>query len=431
MNMLTLSCWSSSIHFRVFSRDDFSLLALGSVERVGIGDSCLTLILPDRRKYSLHVDYCDHRSALALIIAVLTDAEHGAITSKQAIVAVGHRVVHGGEQFRNSVIIDSQTFSAIRGLQRLAPMHIASNIAGIVAAQELLPSIPHIAIFDTAFHQTIPEQAYIYALPYEWYENHAVRRYGFHGHAHLYLSRRAAALLGKRPTECNLVTIYLDRGVSLCAIRQGISIDTSMGMTPLEGAVMDTRCGDIDPGIIAFEMTRGNLSGHEMDIILNQKSGIFGITGKHYDRRHLVQAALDGNSRCALALNIEAHRLKKYIGAYCAVVGPLDGVVFSFGSRNDDWFVRQLTMEGMEAFGMQLDTERNRALTSCCHEAVVSAAGSPIAILVIPSDEQLAFAEDVDSILTTGGIDHVSHAYSFSQSGFVPNICTEDKDLCV
>lgn len=431
MNILTLSCWSSSIHFRVFQRDDFSLVALGSVERVGIGDSCLTLSLPGRPKRNIHRDNCDHRSAISLILAALSDPQHGAITSTQEIAAVGHRVAHGGEHFRNSAMIDDQSFATIRSLQRLAPQHIIYNIAGITAAQELLPGIPHIAIFDTAFHQTIPECAYIYALPYEWYENHAVRRYGFHGHAHLYLSRRAAALLGKPPGECNFVTIYLDRGVSVCAIRQGISIDTSMGMTPLEGAVMETRCGDIDAGIIAYAMACENLSAHELDSILNQKSGILGITGTQYNRKHLVKSALAGNKRCALALKIETHRLRKYIGAYCAAVGPVDGVVFSSGSRDDDWYVRQLTMEGLEVFGMQLDTEKNRALTSSCREATVSSPGSPSAIFVIPSDEQLAFAEDVASILAKGCIDHISHRYTFSQPGFVPNICSEDRDLCL
>ena len=426
MNILTLSCWSNSIHFRLFRKDDFTLLALGRVERVGIGDSYLIHILPGKQKRYVYVDYCDHRGALSLILAELTDEQQGVIASEQEIVAVGHRVAHGGEHFRNSVVIDDQAFSTIRNLHRLAPFHITYNVAGIEAGRELLPDIPHIAIFDTAFHQTIAEHAFIYALPYEWYENYAVRRYGFHGHAHLYLSRRAAALLGKRPAECNLVTIYLDRGVSLCAIRNGISIDTSMGMTPLEGAVMNTRCGDIDPGIISFEMNRGNLSAHEMDSILNQKSGLLGITGKNYSRKLLIQEALGGNERCVLALKIEAYRLKKYIGSYCAAVGPLDGVVFSHGSGNDDWYVRQLTMEGMDVFGMQLDVEKNKSPGSSDREDIISTAGSPTGIFIIPSDEQLAFAEDVDSILNDGYIDHVRHAYTFSHPGFVPNVFTED-----
>lgn len=429
MKILTLSCWSTAIHFRLFDRDNFALLALGSVERVGVGDSCLVSILPGGQRRNIHVDYCDHRGALSLILAELSDAQHGVIADEREIVGVGHRVAHGGERFRNSAIIDDATFSAIRALQELAPLHNSYNIAGIEAARELLPATPQMAIFDTAFHQTIPEQAFIYPLPYEWYEQHSVRRYGFHGHAHLYLSRRAAALLGKPHSECNLVTIYLDRGVSVCAIRQGVSIDTSMGMTPLEGAVMDTRCGDIDPGIISFEMTRGNLSVRELDVILNQKSGIFGITGKHYDRGQLVQAALDGDERCVLALQIEVHRLRKYIGSYCAAVGRLDGVVFSCGSRSDNWYVRQLTMEGMETFGLHLDCERNRTHDSSGGEDLVSAAGSPTGIFVIPSNEQLAFAEDVASILADGCVDHVGHAYTFSDPGFVPNICAEELDL--
>jgi len=429
MKILTLSCWSNSIHFSLFNQDDFALLALGSVERVGIGDSYLILIQPGRGKRTLYADYCDHRSAVSWIIAALTDAEYGVMAHVQGIAAVGHRVAHGGEHFCNSAIIDEQVLSTIRGLKRLAPLHIPYNIAGMEAARGQLPGIPHIAVFDTAFHQTIPEHAFMYPLPYEWYTRHAVRRYGFHGHAHLYLSRRAAALLGKDPAECNLVTIYMDRGVSLCAIRNGVSIDTSMGMTPLEGAVMDTRCGDIDPGIITFEMTRGNMSARGMDVILNEKSGIFGITGKHYDCSQLVQEAAAGNERCALALKIEVHRLKKYIGAYCAAAGPLDGVIFSHGAGNDNWYVRQLTMEGMDMFGLQLDVEKNRSAASAGCESIVSVAGSPTAIFVIQSDEQLAFAEDVASILADGAVDHVRHDYTFAQSTFIPNICAEDRDL--
>lgn len=428
MKILTLSCWTNFIHFRLFNQNDFALLALGRVDRVGLGDSRLTVIVPDRQKFSVCVDYCDHRGAISLVFETLISEELGIMKDKQEVAAVGHRVAHGGEYFHNSAIIDDDALSTIRSLQRLAPMHNSYNIAGIEAARELFAEIPHIAIFDTAFHQTLSEQAFIYALPYEWYQQYAVRRYGFHGHAHLYLSRRAAALLGKPPEECNLVTIYMDRGVSLCAIRKGISIDTSMGMTPLEGAVMDTRCGDIDPGIISFEMQRGNLSGQEIVGILNQKSGIFGITGKHYNRRRLVQDAQGGDERCALALQIETYRLKKYIGAYCAAVGPLDAVVFSHGSGNDDWFVRQLTMDGMELFGMRLDSEKNRTTANSCRETIVSLAGSPTAVFVIPSDEQLAFAEDVAAILDKGFVDHVRHAYSFSQPGFVPNICAEDGD---
>lgn len=426
MNILIISCWSTTIHFRLFNRDDFALLALGSMERVGIGDSHLTIIQPGKKKRRVNADYRDHRGALALIIDALTDTRHGVIGQAWDIAAVGHRVAHGGEQFHNSVIIDDRSFAAIHELQQLAPLHIVHNISGINAARELLPDALHIAIFDTAFHQTIPEHAFVYPLPYEWYEHHGVRRYGFHGHAHLYLSRRAAVLLGKPAAECNLVTIYLDRGVSLCAIRNGVSIDTSMGMTPLEGAVMDTRCGDIDPGIITFRMQQGNLSSREIDIILNQKSGIFGIAGGQYDRKQLVQKAMDGNARCALALKVEAHRLKKYIGAYCAAVGPLDAVVFSHGSGSDDWYVRQLALEEMDIFGIQLDAEKNRVPVTTCREVTVSRPGSPTGIFVIPSDEQLAFAEDIASIMNIGSIDHAGHDYTFSRPGFVPNICATE-----
>lgn len=428
MKILTLNCWSTSIHFRLFRRDDFALLALGNVERVGLGDSYLVYIQPGRQKRSIYLDYCDHQDALSLILSELANSSHGVVEHIGEIAAVGHRVAHGGENFCNSSVIDEQTFTTIRDLQQLAPMHNTHNSAGIEAARRLLPDIPHIAVFDTAFHQTMPEQAFVYPLPYEWYQQYAVRRYGFHGHAHLYLSRRAAALLGKPHGQCNLVTIYLDRGVSICAIRNGVSIDTSMGLTPLEGAVMDTRCGDIDAGIISFEMNRGNLSAREMDGILNQKSGISGIVGRRIGRRALIQAALDGDERCALALKIESYRLKKYIGSYCAAAGPLDGVVFSHGSGSEDWYVRQLTLEGLEVFGLRLNREKNRKLPFSDQESDLSAPESSTRIFVIPSDEQLAFAEDVASILAAGNVDHASHAYSFSRPDFVPKVYTEASD---
>lgn len=428
MKILTLSCWSNSIHFRLFCRNEFTLLALGSVERVGMGDSQLVMTRPDRQKLHLSADYCDHHGALAMILDALSCEQSGVVTDLKEIAAVGHRVTHGGELFRNSAIIDDKTFSIILGLKPLAPQHIPHNISGIKAARELLPDINHVAVFDTAFHQTIPEHAFVYPLPYEWYQQHSIRRYGFHGHAHLYLSRRAAALLDKRPEECNLVTIYLDRGVSVCAIRNGVSIDTSMGLTPLEGAVMDTRCGDIDAGIITFEMNRGNLSSREIDSVLNHKSGLQGITGMRYDRGQLVQQALSGDRRCELALEIEAYRLKKYIGSYCAAVGPLDGIVFSYGSGDSNWYLRQMVLEGMDSFGVRLDHDKNRSVTSCDREFDITLPDSRVGIFVIPSNEQLVFAEDVASILNNGSVDHISHAYAFSRTDFVPHFCSDESD---
>jgi acetate kinase len=266
----------------------------------------------------------------------------------------------------------------------------------------------------------MPDFAYIYPLPYEWYEKYGVRRYGFHGPSHIYLSRRAASLLGKPADACNLITIHIDKGVSLCAIRNGISIDTSMGLTPLEGAVMETRSGDIDVSILPFMMQQLNLSSQEMELILNQKCGIQGITGWNTDRRHFLAAALEGNPRCRLALEIETYRLKKYIGAYLAVVGPLDAVVFTTGAGEQEWFARELVLEGLECFGILPDREKNRAVRSEREETLITGGDSPVKVFVIPTNEELVFAEDVTALLSGNYSDQRRYEYSFASPGFVP-----------
>jgi acetate kinase len=266
----------------------------------------------------------------------------------------------------------------------------------------------------------MPDFAYIYALPYEWYTKYGVRRYGFHGPSHIYLSRRAARLLGKPAEACNLITIHIDKGVSLCAIRGGISIDTSMGLTPLEGAVMETRSGDIDVGILPYMMQKLNLSAQEMERVLNQRSGIQGITGWNTDRRHILEAAYAGEARCRLALEIESYRLKKYIGAYLAVVGPLDAVVFTTGAGELEWFARDLVLAGLECFGILPDRQRNRAVRSEWEEALISGDDSPVRVFVIPTNEELVFAEDVTAILSGDSGDQLNYEYSFAGPDFVP-----------
>ena len=322
---------------------------------------------------------------------------------------------------RHSVQIDACVLDAIRELHHLAPLHSAPNIAGIEAAMTHLPAIPHVAIFDTAFHLSLPECAYLYPLPHEWHENYGVRRYGFHGPSHLYLSRRAAVLLDKPADTCNMITIHLDRGVSLCAIRDGQSIDTSMGMTPLEGVVMETRCGDIDPGIHAYVMQEMNLSPQELEQVLNHKSGIYGITGQRLERQHFLQAALDGDSRCKMALEIETYRIKKYIGSYLAVIGPLDAIVFTAGTGASEWPVREMVLNGLECFGIRLDRERNRAVRSGQEEAEITGNDSLVRTFVIPTDEELVMAEDVAAIHAGAYSDHQHYDYSFAHDDFVPS----------
>jgi len=420
MKILTITCWSHAIKYHLYSRDVWTLLACGVIERVALGSSFIQQTVPGREVFSQETDNNDHQSAVALIIATLTDPQHGAIASAAEISAVGHRVAHGGDCFRHSVQIDDQVLSVIRSLQHLAPMHSAPNIAGIEAALLHLPAIPHMAVFDTAFHFSIPESAYRYPLPYDWCEKYGVRRYGFHGPSHLYLSRRGAIRLNKPIDACNLITIHLDRGVSLCAIRNGLSVDTSMGMTPLEGAVMETRCGDIDPGTHAYMMQEMNLSALEMEQILNHKSGIAGITGRRRGRQHFLQAALDGESRSRLALEMEAYRLKKYIGSYLAIIGPLDAIVFTSGTGSLEWLLREMVLSGLDCFGIRLDRDRNRTIRSAQEEVEITAEGSLVRLFVMPTNEELVIAEDVAAIHSGVYRDHQHYEYSFAAADFVP-----------
>jgi acetate kinase len=279
--------------------------------------------------------------------------------------------------------------------------------------------VPHVAIFDTAFHQTMPEHAYLYPVPYEWYEAHGVRRYGFHGTSHLYVSKRAAVILGKKPSETNIITMHIGNGVSHCAIKNGLSVDTTMGLTPLEGAMMGTRCGDIDPAIPAFMMQKENLSAKEIDGILNKKSGVLGITGRFTDRRDVIEHANSGDKRCQLSLEIEAYRLKKYIGSYMAIIGRLDAVVFTAGVGEMGWPIREKAIEGLEHLGIYLDKDRNKGAMTRKRETLITTDNSPVKVYVIPTDEELVFTEDVAAILDGTYTDHMNFEYTFSRADFV------------
>jgi acetate kinase len=389
------------------------------VERVVVGDSFILHEVPGRETYREDSDCPDHTYAVDLILRTLTSPEHGVLEDIKQIAAVGHRVVHGGERFTKSVLIDDDVLAAVTEVQHLAPLHNPPNIAGIEGAMAVLPGVPQVAIFDTAFHQTMPEHAYLYPLPYEWYEKYGVRRYGFHGTSHLYVSKRVAALLGKKAAECNVITMHIGNGVSHCAIRNGVSIDTSMGLTPLEGAMMGTRCGDIDPAIPAFMMQKDNLSAKEIDSILNKKSGVIGITGRFTDRRDVIEHAEAGDKLCALALDIEAYRLKKYIGSYMAVVGRLDAVVFTAGVGEMGAPIRSRALEGLEHLGVIVDPQRNASAMTRKRETLITTDDSPVKVYVIPTDEELVFTEDVAAILDGTYTDHMSFEYSFSKSDFV------------
>jgi len=399
MLILTLNCRRFSAQYQLFDWRHRVPLASGKVERVVVGDSFITHKVPGRAAEHREGECADHRGALQLILATLTDPKIGVLTSAGRIRAVGHRVVHGGEQFTRSVLIDDQVTDAISAMADLAPLHNTPNLAGIHGAQELLPGVPQVAIFDTAFHQTMPEAAYMYPLPYEWYEKHGVRRYGFHGQSHLYAARRGAALAGVARERSNLVTVHTGNGVSLCAVRNGESVDTSMGLTPLEGVMMGNRCGDIDPGIVPFMINQAGISARELDLFLNQKSGLTGIVGRRVTRRMLMDEARDGDQRCRLALEMESYRLRKYLGAYLAVIGKPDAVVFSYGEGWEDWPVRGMALQGMEQFGIKVDPERDLLALMGGRELLISADDSPVKVFVMPTGEDMVLNEDVASLL--------------------------------
>ncbi|KIH77279.1 acetate kinase [Geoalkalibacter ferrihydriticus] len=418
MDILALNCGSSSVKYQLFDWKKKEVIAKGMVERVTIGDSFIIHEVPGRETYREEYECPDHQVAIHLIIKILAEKEHGVVSDIQQISAVGHRVVHGGEKFTCSVMIDDNVLDAIKAVQHLAPLHNPPNISGIEAARSVLPDVPHVAIFDTAFHQTMPEHAYTYPLPYEWYEKYGVRRYGFHGTSHLYVSKRAAVMLGKDPKDCNIITMHIGNGVSHAAIKGGVSVDTSMGLTPLEGAVMGTRCGDIDPAIPMFLQQQENLSPKDLDSILNKKSGILGITGQFTDRRDVIEGAAEGNERCALALEIEGYRLKKYIGSYAAAIGGIDAVVFTAGVGEMGWQIREKALEGLEYMGIILDREKNKNTMTRKSENVITTPESKVKVFVIPTDEELVFTEDVVGILEGTYTDHMKFQYSFAKREF-------------
>ncbi|WP_242820266.1 acetate kinase [Deferrivibrio essentukiensis] len=412
MKILALNCGSSSVKYQLFDWEAKQVVAKGVVERVGIGDSFIIHEVPGRETYRNEYECHDHNTAINLIVNTLESKEHGVIEKIVEISAVGHRVVHGGERFKSSVLIDDEVIKAIEDVQHLAPLHNPPNLAGIRAAKAVLPDVPHVAIFDTAFHQSMPDYAYTYAVPYEWYKDFGVRRYGFHGTSHLYVSKRAAVLLGKDPKDCNIITMHIGNGVSHTAIKKGKSVDTSMGLTPLEGAVMGTRCGDLDPAVPLFMQQQLNVSAKDMDNILNKKSGILGITGKYTDRRDVLEH-IEDEERCRLAIEIEAYRLKKYIGAYYAVLGRVDAIVFTAGVGENAGVIRQKALEGLEELGIKVDKEKNLKTFSKSGETEISTPDSKVKVFVIPTNEELVFVEDVVAILQNTYKDHTEYPYSF------------------
>jgi acetate kinase len=413
MKILALNCGSSSIKYQLYDWAEKKRITKGIVERIGIPGSFIQHEEAGKEPFKAVEECPNHRTALGLIVKTLTDPKVGVIKDLKAISAVGHRVVHGGEKFHQSTLINDEVLNTIRYVQDLAPLHNPHNISGIEAAMALMSDIPHIAVFDTAFHQTMPPHSYLYAVPYEWYEMYGVRRYGFHGTSHLYVSRRAAAMLGKKPSELNLITMHIGNGVSITAVQKGISVDTSMGLTPLEGAIMGTRSGDIDPAIILFMIEKEGFMVEEIDRVLNKKSGLLGITGKYMDRRDIEAAAAKGDRRCIFANDIEAYRLRKYIGAYSAAMGEVDAIVFTAGGGEMNAKLRERVLANMEGFGIKLDKRKNDEAKSHDRESIISADDSKVKVLVIPTDEEIVFVEDVVAILENRYDTHTNFTYSF------------------
>ena len=411
MYILALNCGSSSLKYQVFDADSKQAIVGGNVEKIGLPDSFVTQKYPDGTKQKKECSMQNHNEALNVVMFMLREAS----VDMNEIKGVGHRVVLGGEKFASSVEITDEVIKTIDELSAIAPLHNPAALVGIVAAKQLLPNATQVAVFDTAFHQTMPDYAYRYAVPSAWYRELGVRRYGFHGTSHLYVSKRAAAMLGKPASECNLITLHIGSGASATAIRNGVSVDTSLGMTPLAGLTMGTRPGDLDPGVVLYVMQRLGLSADQMQKHLNKESGLLGLTECFADRRD-VESNKDTNDLCRLAIDMEAHNVKKYIGAFMAELGHVDALVFTAGVGENDDYLREKFCEGLEELGIKLDKEKNAAALARkgVDQAVISTDDSRVKILMIATNEELVIVEDTLAIMNgTYNPNHLEMDYSF------------------
>ncbi|ADW16562.1 acetate kinase [Desulfobulbus propionicus DSM 2032] len=400
MKFFIINSGSSSIKYQVIEMKTETVLATGLVERIGEETGRLkNTFLPGtatQRETVLEQQIADHYSGMMLVISLLTDKAHGIIKDTSEISAIGHRVVHGGEDFRESTRITPKVIEALQRNIPLAPLHNPANLDGIRVAMDIFPTVFQVAVFDTAFHQTMPPRAFMYALPYQLYEQDRVRRYGFHGTSHRFVAGECARLLAKPLDECNLITVHLGNGCSMTAIENGRSIDTSLGMTPLEGLVMGTRCGDLDPAIHLFLKQNKGMDLEAIDAMLNKESGLKGLCGMN-DMRDIHQAVASGDARATLALEVQTYRNRKYIGAYMAVLGRVDGIVFTAGIGENDDIVRAESLKGLEVFGVHLDPEKNRLRSKEARR--ISREDSSVRVFVIPTNEELAIAREVANVL--------------------------------
>ena len=397
MKILVLNCGSSSIKYALYNMDSKEVIASGGAERVGMADAFVKVKLPNGEKRQIMHDIPEHTEGVKFILSLLTDPEIGAIQSLNEIDAVGHRMVHGGEKFKQSVRIDDEVIASFEACSDLAPLHNPANLKGIRAVNELMPGLPQVGVFDTAFHQTMPDYAYLYALPYEVYEKYGVRRYGFHGTSHRYVSKRVCDFLGVDYTKQRIITCHIGNGGSLAAVKNGQCIDTTMGLTPLEGIMMGTRSGDVDGGAITYLEKKLNLSPDEMSNYLNKKSGVQGIFGVSSDMRDLEAACVAGEKRAVLAQNMYNYKIKKYIGAFAATMGGVDIIVFTAGVGENQPSMRAGVTEGLEFLGVKIDEKVNATLRG--EEKVISTPDSKVKVVVIPTDEELMIASDTLALI--------------------------------
>ena len=396
MKILVLNCGSSSVKYKLIESENGNVLAEGGVEKIGLPDSFLKFKRPDGSKETITVSMPDHKEAVKNVLKILTDQKEGVIKSFDEIQAVGHRVVHGMEKFNKSVLITPEVIGKVKECYPVAPLHNPANITGIEAITDLIPGVPQVAVFDTAFHQTMPAKAFMYALPYEDYEKYGVRRYGFHGTSHRYVSRRACEFLGVPYEQQRIITCHIGNGGSITAIKDGISVDTSMGLTPTEGLMMGTRVGDVDPGALTYLMKCEGLDADGLGNVINKKSGVLGISGISSDMRDIEDAIAAGNERAKLAMDMYEYRILKYIGAYTAVLGGADIIVFTAGVGENSPELREAVCEKLAYMGITLDKEANRSRGK---EVVISGADSKVKVVVIPTDEELVIAQDTAMIV--------------------------------
>ena len=398
MKILVLNCGSSSVKYQLIDIDKCYVLAKGMVSRIGMSGAVLAHKPHDRPEVTISEEILDHIAAVEHVISMLLSPDHGVIRDKSEISAIGHRVVHGGEKFPDSVLINQEVMQVLRSCIELAPLHNPHNIRGINACKQTLPGVPQVAVFDTAFHQKMPPYAYIYGIPYVLYKRYGIRRYGFHGTSHFYVSRRAAKMTKRPIEELKIITCHLGNGASMTAIKGGVSVDTSMGFTPLEGLLMGTRSGDLDPAIILHIMAREELSLHEANTLLNKHSGMQGISGISGDMQDIISEVQKGNSAAQLALDVYCYRIRKYIGAYTAVLGGLDALIFTAGIGENSPLVRKKSCQDLEFLGIKIDEEKNKQASSK-RATEIQTKDSKVKVFCIPTNEELVIALDTKRII--------------------------------